>query len=252
MNRIKKELKEVKILLKSIPGLVLMLFGISIVLMNLLANKSINFPVEWLALDCGMAVSWLAFMIMDIITKRYGVKASNTISILVTVINLGVCGILFLVSKIDGVWSESYVTGSESIINNALNNTFGGTWYVLFGSTIAFIVSAFVNNFTNVWINKMFEKKDGFSAYIISAYGSSVIGQFIDNLVFSILVSHFFFGWSIVQCLTSALLTSIIELICEAIFSPIGFRVFKKWQREEVGIEYLDYIEKKENENVIK
>ena len=238
---IKKELKELKILLKNIPSLAIMIFGICIILMNLLANKSINFSVDWLALDCGIIVSWLAFMVMDIITKRFGAKASNTISIIVTIINLCVCLVLFIVSKINGQWGESYVIGSENIINTALDNTFGGTWYVLLGSTIAFIISAFVNNFTNVAINKMFKKNpNSFKAYILSSYGSTMLGQFIDNLVFSLLVSNLFFSWSFIQCLTSALLTSVIELICQIIFSPIGYNVLKKWEKDNVGEEYLE------------
>ena len=246
MNKIKKALKELKILLNNIPALVLMLFGISIVMMNLLANKSINFSVDWLALDCGIVMSWLAFMTMDIITKRFGVKASNMISIFVTIVNLGICLVLFLVSKLNGTWSESYIAGSEDIINNALNNTFGGTWYILLGSTIAFIVSALVNNFSNAAINKMFKKNpNGFKAYISSAYLSTMLGQFVDNFIFSLLVSHIFFEWSLVQCLTSALLTSIVELICEVIFSPLGYKILKKWEKENIGKEYLDYI--KEN-----
>jgi uncharacterized PurR-regulated membrane protein YhhQ (DUF165 family) len=233
--------KELKVLLRNIPSLALMIFGISIVLMNLLANKSINFSVDWLALDCGIVVSWLAFMIMDIVTKRFGAKASNTISIIVTIVNLIVCLVLFLVSKIDGSWSESYITGSENVINNALNNTFGGTWYVLLGSTIAFVISAFVNNFSNVAINKIFKKNpNSFKAYILSSYGSSMLGQFVDNLIFSLLVSHFFFEWNLIQCLTSALLTSLVELICQIFFSPIGYKILKCWEKENVGKEYLE------------
>ena len=246
MNKIKKELNEFKVLLRNIPAVILMLFGISIVMMNLLANKSIDFSIDWLALDCGIMMSWLAFMVMDLITKRFGAKASNLISIFVTIVNLGICLILFLVSKLNGTWGESYVVGNENIINNALNNTFGGTWYILLGSTIAFIVSAFVNNFSNAAINKLFTKNpNGIKAYISSAYLSTMLGQFVDNFIFSLLVSHFFFQWSLIQCLTSALLTSIVELICEVIFSPIGYRILRKWEKENIGKEYLDYI--KEN-----
>lgn len=35
------------------------------------------------------------------------------------------------------MWGEAYVDGSEELINGALNRTFGGIWYVVFGSTAA-------------------------------------------------------------------------------------------------------------------
>ena len=42
MNRIKTEVKEVSVLLRSIPSLTMTLFIVSVITMNLLANKSIN------------------------------------------------------------------------------------------------------------------------------------------------------------------------------------------------------------------
>ena len=41
MNRIKTEVKEVSVLLRSIPSLTMTLFIVSVITMNLLANKSI-------------------------------------------------------------------------------------------------------------------------------------------------------------------------------------------------------------------
>ena len=39
-----------------------------------------------------------------------------------------------------------------------------------------------------------------------------------------------------------------IELLCEIVFSPIGYRLTSAWKREEVGKEYFDYIKKEEDE----
>ena len=41
-----------------------------------------------------------------------------------------------------------------------------------------------------------------------------------------------------------ALTGAVAELIMEIIFSPIGYRITKKWSAESVGSEYFDYIEK--------
>ena len=50
------------------------------------------------------------------------------------------------------------------------------------------------------------------------------------------------FSWTLVQCASCALTGAIAELIMEIAFSPIGYRICKKWQRESVGKEYLDFI----------
>ena len=49
MNRIKTEVKEVSVLLRSIPSLTMTLFIVSVITMNLLANKSINLPFSFMA-----------------------------------------------------------------------------------------------------------------------------------------------------------------------------------------------------------
>ena len=168
-QRLKREWNEFRTLLKNVPPLVLVLFVLSVFSMNLLANKSINIPVSWLALDCGIIVSWFAFFTMDILTKHFGPKAATELTVLAIVINLFFCFLLFLGSIIPGIWGESYVDGSEDIINGALNSTFGGTWYVVFGSTAAFLVSAIVNNLSNFGIGKFFRKNpDGLTAYVLT------------------------------------------------------------------------------------
>lgn len=245
-QKIKKEWEEFCTLMKSIPTIVVVLFVISLFAMNLLANKSITILVDWLALDCGIIVSWFAFFTMDILTKHFGPKAANQITIVAIVVNLFFCLLMFLASLVNGVWGESFVSGHEAIINNALDKTFGGTWYVVLGSTVAFLVSAIVNNFSNYGIGKIFKKNsDNIGVFVLRSCISTAIGQFVDNLVFALLVSHFFFGWRIVQCLTCATTGMIIELLCEAVFFYPAYSITKKWKKDEVGKEYFE-LRKKE------
>lgn len=241
LSKIKREIYEIKILLRSVPSPILTLFAVSVIAMNLLANKSVNLPVDWLALDCGIIVSWVSFLSMDIITKHFGPKAATRVSIVAVLFNLMVCIIFFIAGSIPGIWGESYVEGSETIINSALDHTFSGTWYVLLGSTTAFIISAVVNNFLNYLIGKLINKNsDSFLAYAVRTYISTAVGQFADNLVFALIVSHIFFGWSMLQCITCSVTGMIVELLCEVIFSPIGFSVCKKWKKDNIGKEYFE------------
>ena len=239
-NKIKREWQEFCALMRSVPALVTVLFIISVFAMNLLANKSISIPISWLALDCGIIVSWFAFFTMDILTKHVGPKAATQITVLAILINLFFSLLLFLGSLIPGMWGESFSEGSEEVINGALNATFGGTWYVVIGSTTAFLASAVVNNFTNFGIGKLFKKRpDGLAAYILRTYVSTAIGQFVDNFIFALIVSHFFFGWSLLQCVTCALTGMVAELLCELIFLYPGYAVTRRWKRTGVGGEYF-------------
>ena len=239
-QKIKSEWKEFCVLLRSVPSTVLVFFIMSVFAMNLLANKSIEIPWDWLALDCGIIVSWFAFFTMDILTKRFGPKAATEVTVLAILVNLFFCLLLFLGSLIPGVWGESFVDGSENIINVALNRTFGGTWYVVLGSTVAFLASAIVNNFSNFGIGKLFKKNpDGLTAYILRTYVSTAVGQFVDNLTFALIVSHFFFGWTLLQCVTCAITGMVAELLCEVIFLYPGFAITRRWKENGVGQEYL-------------
>lgn len=237
---IQKEMEDYKVMLRNIPSMSVALFVVAVVLMNLLANREITTGVPWLALDCGLLISWLSFLSMDMITKRFGAKVSIKLSLLAVGVNILVSIIFFLIAKIPGNWGQFY-TFNDSIVNEALDNTISGTWYVIFGSVIAFIVSSIVNNTLNAFIGSL-RKKDNFISYALRTYISTAIGQFVDNLVFAFIVSYVFFGWSILQCVTCAITGAIVELLLEVVFSPFGYRVCKQWEKEHVGQDYIDFV----------
>ncbi|MBQ3754557.1 MAG: VUT family protein [Clostridia bacterium] len=241
-DKIKLFFQEVKTFFRSVPSVLVALTVIAVVAMNILANKSISLPVDWLALDCGIVFSWLVFLSMDIVTRRFGVKAANMLSIFALLVNLLVAVILVAASYIPGIWSQSFVEGSESVINSSLDKTFRGEWFVLLGSSTAFIVSAVLNNVLHAAFEKLLKDKHRAVAFTVSSYASTFIAQFVDNLLFALIVSLNFFGWTIVQCVTCAVTGAVIELLFEIAFSPIGYRVVKRLEDEKVGQEYLNLI----------
>ena len=224
----KKKLSEALRLLDTVPPLLLTLMTLSVVGMNLLANKSINTGLDWLALDCGILFSGLAFLSMDILTHCYGPRAATEVSIVALLLNLMMAFFFFVASNIPGVWGESFVDGSEVVINTALDGTFGGTWFIILGSSTAFVVSAIMNNFLNWGIGERLQNDTGFGAFALRSYVSTFVAQFTDNMVFALMVSRVFFGWTMVQCLTCALTGACLELVFEVFFSPIGYRVSRK------------------------
>ena len=124
-TKIKREREETSLLFRCIPSTVVSLFVVSVICMNLLANKTLV-QTEWIALDGGILISWLSFMCMDIITKYFGPKASNKVALLASGINLLTCIIFYIASIIP----------SDANDYTALNGILGGTWFILFGSTV--------------------------------------------------------------------------------------------------------------------
>ena len=236
---IQKEKMETVILLRCIPATVVTLFVVSVICMNLLANKTL-LQLDIIALDGGILISWLSFMCMDIITKHFGPKASNSISLLAVMINLLTCLIFFTASAIP----------SNANDYSAFDGIFGGTWFILLGSTIAFMASAVINNMLNFTIGGAFRRNpDGKLAYCMQTYISTFIGQFLDNFIFSLIVFAGFapifwdgFRWSVLQCFSCALTGAVAELLMEICFSPIGYRIVSKWRSKNVGKEYLEYV----------
>ena len=238
-----REREETAILLRSIPSTAVSLFVVSVICMNLLANKTLV-QTEWIALDGGILISWLSFMCMDIITKHFGPKASNRIAILASCINLLTCLIFYIAAAIP----------SNAGDYTALNGILGGTWFILLSSTVAFLVSAGINNGLNWMIGRAFRKNpDGKPAYVTRTYISTFVGQFADNLIFSLMVFVGFapvfwngFHWTVRQCVVCALMGAVAELVMEIVFSPIGYKIVKRWARLGVGREYLTYVGKEE------
>lgn len=232
----KKVWGDYKVLLRSIPASTVTLFIVSVIMMNLLANKEL-ISLPWLALDCGFAVSWVSFLCMDMICKRFGARASIMVSVMALGINLGVSLVFWLLTLTPGMWGAYYDTGLLEV-NDALNATIGGTWYVVLGSSCAMLTSSVVNSLLNQAIGRL-EHKNTFGAFALRSYVSTGIAQFVDNLVFAIIVSHTFFGWTWLQVLTCSLTGAVAELLCEVFLSPVGYRVVRGWERENVGALYL-------------
>lgn len=240
MQLIRKELEDYRILMRNVPSLVVTLFVVSVIMMNLLANKEL-ITVKYFALDCGFVVSWISFLCMDMICKRFGAKAAAKISVFALAVNLFVTLVFKLMTLTPGMWGEYYSTGMMEV-NEGLNATFGGSWYVVLGSSVAMLASAICNSIVNHTVGRRL-KTGGYRAFAIRSFVSTGLAQFVDNLTFAIIVPYHFFGWTMTQVLVCSLTGAVAELLCEVVFSPVGYKVSKQWEAENVGKQYIDYVE---------
>ncbi len=241
MNTLRKEWKDLCVLLNSVPSMVISVFILSVVCMNLLAGKEL-YRSEYFCINNGLAISWISFLCMDCICKRFGPKASVKISLVAIAVNIVTVIIFKALSMTPGHWAAYYSASDPNVsemINEGLNSTFGNAWYVVFGSAVAMLLSSMVNSLLNQAVGR-FADRGNYRGFATRSLVSTCIAQWVDNFVFSILVSHVFFGWTLTQVLICSTTSMIIELLMEAIFSPFGYRVSKSWEIHGIGQKYID------------
>lgn len=238
----KNILTQTKDAMRAIPGVVTAIFILSVVMMNLLANKSI-FNLPWLASTAGIFVSWVTFLCMDSVCKRFGYKAATILNTVGMIVNLLSAILFMLIVKIPGIWAASFAGATDEIsgaINAGLDATFSSAWYIVIGSAVAMFLGGVVNSVMNHLVGVKLDNQGTYKEFAIRSFVSTAAGQFVDNFVFAFFVSYIFFGWSIKQVFVCSFMMMLLELAFEIVFSPIGYSVAKMWKRENVGQEYIE------------
>lgn len=231
--------------LRSIPSLALALITVATVLMNILANKSIiNLP--WLIQDAGILMSWVGFLVGDLLVKAFGSKNAIRVNLTCLAISLFISGLLAIVPVVPGDWSPVFDPSINSgdigsNINAAVNSVMGNVWYVILGSAVASAVGLIVNGLTQGLLIKKIETKHGdkYWGFFVASASSTMIGQILDNMVFAALVSVKFFGWTWNQVLVCSICGAIVELIVEMVFSPLTYKISKNWKKNGIGTEWI-------------
>ena len=237
-NPLTKKIRDYKNLLRAVPSTVVMLLCVSIIITNLMAAKFIV-QTPFVSVTGGLLLSWLPFLCMDVVTKRFGPAAAIRLNILGVIVNLFCVGLFEIVTRIQ-IDTLNAVPADYS----AFNSVYGCVWQILLASSAASIISGAANSFINYGIGFFFKKNlSGKAAYMTQSYVSTFAGQFIDNFIFVGLLTFVFFrspdGAKLMPVVGAAALGGLLELVTEIIFSPLGYRVLLKWEREEVGKDYL-------------
>ncbi len=227
---LRAEWQDYKDLLRKVPSLALTVFILSVVCMNLLANKEL-FHTSWVALDCGFALSWIPFLLMDCTCKVYGGKAAAKLSILAIAVNLIMFGLFKLLAATPGMWGAYYATALPEV-NAALNDTIGGSAWIVWASALAMLVSSLVNSAVNMSVARLLHK-DNYATFAARSFLSTALAQFVDNLVFAFVVSVPLFGWNIRQAVMCSLTAAGFELLLEIAFSHVGYTMAKSWNKDQ-------------------
>lgn len=235
VSKFKSVLQDYKLLLNNVPTMITLLFVCGTLAMNLAAAKVIfNFGI--VAGTGGILLSFLPFLCMDTISKHMGARASIMLNILSSVFNIFVTVFLAIVAAIPT--QDDYT---------AFNSVFGATWFIVVASNLAFITSGVVNSILNVTIGKLFGNKTSGIEFFTRSAVSTFVGQVVDNFLFMWLLYSIFgpmyWGLSpmpIITCLGTGILGGLLELACELIFTPLGYKIVKNWERNNIGHEYIE------------
>ena len=243
MFSVREAWEDTKRLLRSVPSMVTSVFILSVVCMNLMAGREL-YRSEWFCINSGLALSWISFLCMDCICKRFGARAAMKISLIAIIVNMACAAVFRILTLTPGRWAAYYAAPEAAVgemIHAGVDATFGSAWYVVAGSAIAMLVSSAVNSLLNAAVGRLADR-GSFGGFAARSLVSTGVAQWVDNLVFSVLVSHVFFGWNWAQVLICSTTSMLIELGAEALFTPLGYRISRGWEREKVGENYLERI----------
>ncbi len=233
-SKIKSLVNDYKVLLRSVPASVTVIFCVGTVIMNLSAAKII-FNAWNVAVTGGFILSWLPFLCMDTVAKRFGARAAILLNILSAACNVFTVLFMALVAAIPT--AEPYVE---------FNYIFGAVWFICLSSTVAFIASGVINSLLNAAIGKLFKNKTSLVEFFTRSALSTFIGQALDNFIFIagvyVVFAPIFWGTQplpILTCVGTAIVGGLMELLCEVVLSPVGYKIVKNWEKNNVGAEYL-------------
>ena len=235
MKKIKEFIKASVTDFKKVPSWLIALSAVTTVLMNLLANKTLYSDGVYLSIDCGLMVSWVMFLVMDIATQRYGGKASFAITIFDVGVALAMSGIMAGVAAIPESAVSGWFQTEEAAL--AMNGLVGNSYLVILTSLFAFICSSGVDILSNITIGRLFNKTKtfegennkrtfkGFIIYFFRAYGSTFLSQLTDNIVFQMIAYPLLFTipCTPLSIFLGATLAALVELVAEFLFAPVGY-----------------------------
>ena len=192
----------------------LAVFCVFTVVQNMFETKTIG--IETFALmGGGTIVSWIPFLCNDIITEVWGQRKAVKAFTLAGLLNFFVVCMAQIVIMLPGTYAEQNVA-FEQIFSNGVRTAVA--------SLVAFLFGNFVNTVIMVEMKPKDKGKDNGFLFCARAIVSTVVGQYLDNLLFLVIafapigLSVFEMRW--VDILTVTLTGTLLEGLIEAAFVP--------------------------------
>ena len=202
------------------------------VMMNILCVKPLGFGTVLTWMDGGLFISWLVFLIANVITEVYGKRTAQLVAGIATIV-------AFCISIVAAL--EVYIPTLPEYAeqNEHFKFIFNNGPRTIISSAIAF----YLGNLVNVHIIDRLKKiairhnNDNGFRFTFRAVVSTIIGQFVDNALFEILafapigISAFEMQWKDIA--TIVLIGTPIETAIEAFFVPLITIPFSKYLQKK-------------------
>lgn len=183
------------------------MFGIyvgAIIIQNILATKQIDITI--FTVTTGILVSPIVFIIQDIVAELYGYKDAKRMVLLGFLMNF--IGVLLFTLAIK-LPSSAFWNNQE-----AFSSILGTTFRISIASFTAYIIGSLTNSKVMVQLKEKFP-----NSLFVRAISSTIIGQLLDNAVFSLIG---FLGILPISAILSMIIgATIFEVLYEIIFYPI-------------------------------
>lgn len=188
-------------------NLLVIMFGIyasSIIIQNILATKQIDIFV--FTVTTGILVSPIVFIIQDIVSEIYGYKNAKKMILLGFLMNF--IGVLLFTLAIQ-IPSSQFWNNQQ-----AFSSILGTTFRISVASFTAYIIGSLTNSKVMVLLKKKWP-----NSLFVRVISSTIVGQFLDNSLFSIIA---FLGILPIPAIISMIIgATIFEILYEIIFYPI-------------------------------
>lgn len=236
MNKIKDSIANKK---KSLAGIttatilvgLIATYCVAVVMYNLFEMKTIGTATFAIA-GGGLVISWLVFLVMDIITEVWGKDTAVKIFTFAAVLNVVIVLIAQLIIALPGTYPEQ---------NNAFAQIFSNGPRIVLASALAFWFGNYVNTIIMHTMKKNSKDKKDKKTFAVRAVLSTLAGQFIDNALFVVLafapigLSLFEMRWQDIA--SSVAIGTALEVIIEATFvyitAAVAFRLIAKRNKEK-------------------
>lgn len=163
----------------------------------------------------GTLVSWITFLVMDVMSEAYGKKASVKCFTLAGILNLSVVLLAQLLIFLPGTYAEQNIAFSQ-IFSNGIRT--------VIASFIAFWIGNYINVHIMVSMKSKCAGKDSKLLFFVRAITSTIAGQIMDNGIFLLIafapirLSAFEMRWS--DILSIVILGTTLETLIEMVFIP--------------------------------
>lgn len=183
-------------------------------------------------------VTWpLVFLVTDVVNDYYGVRGVRFLTLVATVLLVGMFGILWLAIALpadQGWWAGMAREQGVPDMQAAFTAIFGQGMYIIVGSLTAFLISQLVDAFLFRW----FKRRTGEGRIWLRATGSTLVSQLVDSLVVTWVAFALFRGMPVAKA-TALALTAYVYKFCIAVASTpviyLAHAVIERWLGRELA-----------------